>query len=95
MIKLTALQLENINKFMIKTIKIDLKKEIKDYVNYFKLPNIEATTKELFTQIVAEFKKDDITIDLIANVVEKYDQELQNEQLINELQEMWINNELV
>ena len=51
MIKLTPLQLQNINKFMIKTIKIDLQKEIKDFVKYFKLPNVEATTKELFTQI--------------------------------------------
>lgn len=95
MIKLTHEQMKSINKFMKATIKIDLQNEIKDFVNYFKLPNVEATTKELFTQIVAEFKKDDITINLIANVVEKYDQELQDEQHIQELQEMWLNNELI
>ena len=95
MIKLTHEQMKSINQFMKATIKIDLQKEIKDYVNYFQLPNVEATTKEIFSQIVAEFDKKELTINLIANVVEKYDQELQNEQLINELQTMWLNNELV
>ena len=95
MIKLTHEQVKSINKFMKATIKLDLQKEIKDFVNYFKLPNVEATTKELFSQIVAEFKKEEISINLIANVVEKYDQELQNEQHIQELHEMYLNNELV
>lgn len=95
MIKLTHSQMKDINNFMKKTIKIDLQKEVKEFVNYFKMPNVEATTKELFTQIVAEFKKDEITIDLIANVVEKYNEELLEEVLIQELNEMFLNNELV
>lgn len=95
MIKLTHEQVQHINKFMKATIKIDLQKEVKDFVNYFKLPNVEATTKEIFSQIVAEFKKEEISINLIANVVEKYDQELQNEQHIQELHEMYLNNELI
>lgn len=95
MIKLTHEQVKSINKFMKATIKIDLQKEIKDFVNYFKLPNIEATTKEIFSQIVAEFKKEEISINLIANVVEKYDQELQDEQYLQELHEMYLNNELI
>ena len=95
MVKLTHQQMKHINQFMKATIKIDLEKEVKDYVNYFKLPNVEATTKELFTQIVAEFKKDEITINLIANVVENYDKELQDEQYLQELHEMYLNNELV
>lgn len=95
MIKLTQAQTKHINDLMKRTIKIDLQKELTSLVKYFQIENVEGSVKHLFTEIITEFNRNEITIELVAKTVEKFTHELIEMDLINELQEMWLNQELI
>lgn len=95
MIKLTPAQTKHINDLMKRTIKIDLQKELTSLVKYFQIEDVKGSVKHLFTEIITEFNRNQITIELVAKTVEKFTNELNEMDLIDELHEMYLNNELV
>lgn len=104
-VKLQPEQMISINNLIKKEIKIDLAKEITLNVKALlvNLNNsfnheVARVSKEIFTQIVSEFKKDEITVELIGNVCLKtltLSDEQMREHELQELQKMWLNNELI